>query len=674
MSRTERIIIGAIGLSLALSLIFVGSRWVSVKIETGLGRDNPNSVSLMRSPSGTKLPTNDQPTSVPTEAPEASDLSPIQIPISEGAVSGEDIEDVLLLYSGSAWTIFDQNFCKIANFYGLLCKQVDLHLVPLTDDVFKDNQGEYFKLIAIQAEHLLLSRFLVSSPERDVLKKVIEEGGSTLLVSELKEENFPIALVTLTDGAIQGVVKPVDKLKDWIISGSAPEITKEFTGQVITRNSEFGPHDYAIVFGDQVSAFRIMSAKDDSGSEYTFFAFLEMGDGSIFLDASQEGSIIGDYSFNALLYDIEWFTKLVPSMMTLRYVFGDEAWHNDHNYANLTIDDLPLVKDIPSFDYVALLREMEAHDFHTTIGFIPAYWEKSEAEVASLFRTNPTYFSIAQHGNNDDGYEFYKYDLLPSDWIAGDPEPARPLSEQEADIVEGLRRLDQLWARFSLSYDKVMIFPGIPPELTLELLKKHNYLATVNGVVVPLDEDRPDDWDFGMYPANLDFGNFPMLSRRYLEGLEAYQEKLNLFMMDFFIDKPALMYSSAGKLFNGEMDAFSAFADEVNGLEGDVEWQSLGSIIRYLYLEKVNDDGSVDVKMYANNLILGNDTGHDLDYHFFKEDTLNIPIAFVTVNGHEFPYLVWDGVLQMDLKIPAGEIVEILIYYEGLDLAAEIEN
>ena len=665
MSRTERIIIGAIGLSLALSLIFVGSRWVSVKIETGLGRDNPNSVSLMRSPSDTQIPKSDQPTSVPTEAPETSDLSPTQIPISEGAERGEDIEDVLLLYSGSNKTKFDENFCRIAEYYGLLCKKINLDLVVLTEDVFKDDQGKYFKLIGIQAENLILSRFLVSSSERDVIKLVVEQSGATLLVSELTDENFPIALVSLTNGAVQGINKPVDSTKDWMISSEAPEITQELTGSVFIRESTTNPHDFSIVFGDMEKVTTLMYSPDDLGSEYALFASVDIGSGTIFIDASQESPLIDKYALRTIYYNSEWFTRIIPLMISTRYALGDEAWHADHNYANLTLDDIWLTKNISDLDYISLLREMKSHDFHTTIGFVPARWEDSEPEVVSLFRVNSNYLSLAQHGNNADGYEFYKFEVNPRDWTAGDPEPARPLVEQIADINEGLERLDQLWARYGVSTDRVMIFPGMPPEPTLELLKAYNYLGTVNAALVPLDESRPEYWDYGMYQASLDFGNFAMLSRRSLGDPDTFQNALQDLLLDLFLGKPALIYSSPGRLFGGEMDAFSPFADDLNGLVEGIEWQSLGFILKHLYLEKVNDDGSVDVRMYANHLILDNPSTQNRYYHIFKEETLNIPIKSVTVNGYEFPYLVWDGKIQIDLEIPAGATVEIIIQYDG---------
>ena len=38
------------------------------------------------------------------------------------------------------------------------------------------------------------------------------------------------------------------------------------------------------------------------------------------------------------------FSQIIPLMLTMHYALGAEVWHNDHNYANLTIDGPALVE------------------------------------------------------------------------------------------------------------------------------------------------------------------------------------------------------------------------------------------------------------------------------------------------------------------------------------------
>jgi hypothetical protein len=243
---------------------------------------------------------------------------------------------------------------------------------------------------------------------------------------------------------------------------------------------------------------------------------------------------------------------------------------------------------------------------------------------------------------------------------------ARPLADQEADILQGLSRMMEHRINTGLTFDKVMVFPwGISPENTLVLLKKYNFLATVNIEDIPLDATRPSDWDYGMYQANMDYGNFPTLIRRHPGTYLPFTPQIQPFIFDLFIDKPALFSSHMyeGGLFDTGLDAFSPVADQINQLPGEIEWKSLGYIMKHLYLEKRNDDGSVDVKMYTNNLILSNGTDDDKNYHISKEEDLNVPIKSLSINGFDFPYRIAEGFLDIDVILPANSTIEILISY-----------
>ena len=404
---------------------------------------------------------------------------------------------------------------------------------------------------------------------------------------------------------------------------------------------------------------------------YPIFVRCEKSAGSIFIDAGEEGESLEVVPLRETYYNYEFyhFSKIVPLMFTMRYVLGNEAWHNDHNYANLIIDDPALTEPWDNLSYAELLREMKMHNFHTTIAMSPRTWSMSEPAVVALFRADPDRYSLVQHGNNGDGYEFYKYSVAEDDEYQGMKLPARPFADQEADIVEGLARMAKHRSLTGIPDDRVMIFPwGISPEPTLVLLKKYNFLATINGQDVPLGATRPSDWDYGMYQANMDYGNFPMLTRRYIATYETFRPRLQSFILDLFVDKPALFFSHTyeGELFGtGRMDAFDPIADQVNAVSGGVEWRSLGHIIKHLYLEKTNDDGSVAVRMYGNHLIVTNESGEERTYHIAKEEALNVPISLLTVNGHEFPYRVEGGLLTLDMSVPADSTFEILIRYKG---------
>jgi hypothetical protein len=479
----------------------------------------------------------------------------------------------------------------------------------------------------------------------------------------------PESLIALTAGRVTGAYEPADTWRDWSISSSEPTITREFTGMTLAARGSWEQLDHGLTITRSANVSTLIGSQADMTDTYPILVKVGVGDGLVFVSSNESAPPLGEHRLAPLYYDYDFFSfsQIVPLMMVIRYSAGDEAWHNDHDYANFTIDDPALTEPWGKLSYKQLLEEMEAHNFHTTIAMHPIDWQQSEPTVVSLFLTRRDRFSLAQHGNNGDGYEFYRYHVTDQTRYQGRSLRARPLAEQRADIAQGLFRLAKHRASTQIEHDRVMVFPfGISPEPTLVILKGYNYLGTVNAVEIPLGASMPDDWLYGMYPATLAFGNFPSLSRWCYRRLEDFEPLLPFSRFDLFIDKPLIFCShtyEGNDLAQGRMDAFNPIADFVNGLAGEVEWRSLGSILRHLYLKKHNDDGSVDVQIYTAHVFIENTSATAKDYHIHKLETLNVPIKRLEVNGQEFPYTVERDVLTLDVQIPPLSSIEVEIVY-----------
>jgi len=89
----------------------------------------------------------------------------------------------------------------------------------------------------------------------------------------------------------------------------------------------------------------------------------------------------------------------------------------------------------------------------------------------------------------------------------------------------------------------------------------------------------------------------------------------------------------------------------------------LGNILKRLHLEKTNDDGSVDVRMYGSKLVLSNKSGSERIYRIRKKEILNVPISKVTINGVQASYVVENDTLKVDEVIPPGDSIELAIIY-----------
>ena len=297
------------------------------------------------------------------------------------------------------------------------------------------------------------------------------------------------------------------------------------------------------------------------------------------------------------------FAEIAPAMIFTKYCAGDRGWHAPHHYANLTIDDPWLREPYGHLNYTNLLKEMEKHNFHTTIAFIPWNYDRSEARAVAVFRSHPERFSICVHGDNHDHKEF-------------DDMESKSLSVQTAAIKQSLARMEKFQKLTGIPYDNVFVFPhNIGSDSILKELKKYNFAATVNSLNVPMDRTRPASLLFPLRPVTLSFGDFPSISR-----YSASMPNPDLFIgINDFLDNPALFYGHHD-LFTSGLDAFDGVADEVNKLEPDTRWRGLGEIARNLYLVRLRDDSNYDVLAFSSSLDLNNGSGRNSIFYIQKQE------------------------------------------------------
>jgi len=404
-----------------------------------------------------------------------------------------DLYDTALLYDSSNLQNSDINFQKIIKYYGLKCKEIDFSSTTLTNSLLRDENGNYFKAVVINAVTLECENpTLLDSTELSILKNAVDSNGVNLLVSGLNNQsnmNDYSNLRYLTDFTVFGATA-IDGNNDWIITSNSPSISKEFTGQTVSFSSN--NHAYSLNTTDYADT--IILSKDNNLVELPVFVMVSSGNGKIFVDGFIQYYNIGNVNlYSQYVYN---YNPIVPTMMFVRYACDDECWHNTHNYANLTIDDPYFIEPHGYLNYQELLNEMETHNFHTTIGYIPKhYCYPQDTSVINLFLNYPDRYSIIQHGNNHDGYEFICYTQEQLDslnalhnnaWLNNPGVYPRSFIEQEADIVEGKTRMGELMRTTGIPWGDLMIFPwGISLSPTLALLKAYNFNTTVNGQYQP---------------------------------------------------------------------------------------------------------------------------------------------------------------------------------------------
>ncbi len=580
-----------------------------------------------------------------TKSPETAAAAPI------AAVSVKATG--LLIVDSTAPQDSDPSFEKVLLYYGLNVKKLDISIESLGASQVADESGSAYRAIAINFITLEKANSQGSAGLR-ALKDAVASGANLLVsgISRKADGTDSAALLALTGNEVRGAESRLDSSRDWKVEGSLPDATLELTGLEVSYSQE-RQEDFALLIQEgSTGVASLITSSDDQGNRYTVFARQSWGLGSIFLDADYAGNL--DRSRMWDLLNSSYFGRLVPTMMFARYAFGEMAWHSNNRFANLTLDDPSLTEPWYSFSYRQLLLHMNSADFHTSISMPPVLYQEPQKEVIDLFLNNPERYSVVVHGNNHESYEFYYYETKPGDQYA-----ARPLSVQDANLVQALTRMEEFKRATGIPYGRDMVFPyNISPLPTILLMKKYNFLATANAANVPLGETMKSAYDFNAYPAVMDYGSFPLLTRYEPAGLP--------YPMLFFVGKPVLPLAHID-LFGDNPGAFDSTAQAINRSWGKtkVQWRSLDYIMKHLYLEKRNEDGTTGIKFFGNDLVLANESGQAQKYNLWKAENLEVPIEKITVDGRSVPYAVKDGFLRLDLEIGPNSTSEILISFGG---------
>jgi len=558
-------------------------------------------------------------------------------------------DKVLFINTSNEQSIFTEQLELISRFYGfdieILPKKVINNAIRISEFLEK----KYIQAIVISANSL-------SSIDKQMFFTIIKKHSNVhlpILITDVTPNVQISALRNWSEGAIRSCIKSSNvRSQRFCKVTNLKSIAHEFASQKIPLSDKQGIYYFDLNKNKRVEPILEVVSKENKSFYPIFIKFKDIKEKKIFFLTKMELSNLNKKEKQQ--YSNMRITKLIPLLIFFKYAFGERCWHSSVDYANLTIDDPWLVEPYGNVSYKALFKEMEKINFHTTAAFIPWNYDRSKPEVVELFRNYPNRFSICIHGNNHDHYEFYKYKIEQAD-----PWPAKPLNVQEFNIKQALARMEKFKNLTDLSYDKVMVFPhGIAPAKTLGLLKKYNFLATVNADNVPINSSMPKDILFHLRNFTIRFENFPSI-KRYSENRPKYDIAL-----DLFLDNPVLFYVHQD-FFHKGINAFNKAAGIVNKIQPNIKWQSLGYIAQHLYLEKLRDDGNYDLLAFTNNFKIENTHQHDLTYFVKKEEDFLTPIKQVTIDGQTYSYKKSGNNIVLEIFVPSKESRHIIIEYEN---------
>jgi hypothetical protein len=532
-----------------------------------------------------------------------------------------------------------------ANFYGLNLKVIIAS--SAINDLVLSKAVDQEETVGV----VIAANALADVNKNALLQALHRQRGSSapVLILGLSPDVDPTLMKTWSDGSALGCKLLESPVRLQYIFGRVDAIT----GQLADLEVPLPIKDASYLeLSENSAAQRIASVQHDRQVSPVFIE-TTVQQLKIFLATAvfpDKGLTGGEGVVNA-------FLRVAPAMMFIRYCAGERSWHALHHYANLTIDDPWLRQPYGFLDYEGLLEEMEKHDFHTTIAFIPWNYDRSEPRVVSLFREHPERFSIAIHGNNHDHKEFTDF-------------RSKPLEVQVGDLKQSLARMEKFRALTGIPYDRVMVFPhSIAPEGILGALKTYNYLATVNSSNVPQGSAKELGDLFAMRPITVSFAGFPSVSRYSVaapipKGFIAINE---------FLDNPLLFYAHSDLFIRG-IDAFDGITDEVNKIGRDVQWRSLGDIIAHLYLVKLRKDSNYDLLAFSNSVKLENAFGRNVVFYLKKQEMGNQAIKSVAVDGQSYAYRLENGYLSLNIAVPNGQRRYISVQYDNNLVLSSIDT
>jgi hypothetical protein len=278
------------------------------------------------------------------------------------------------------------------------------------------------------------------------------------------------------------------------------------------------------------------------------------------------------------------FFSAVPLVMYLRHAFRDVIPAPAENGACLIVDDPVLRPQYGFVDFQRVAAMGAEHHFTCNVAFIPWNWRRTRSSVVEVFKRNAGRLSLSIHGCDHTAREF------------GTPN-AQSLNAQAKLAIS---RMEKHQRRTGLAYDPVMVFPqGAFSAVSPAVLKHNGFIAAVNTEVAPIDQPSRTEIGEVWRMAILKFSDFAIYTRRYpFHGLHN-------FAFDLLLGKPCLIVTHSADFCDGGRSLLE-FIDRLNSLKLPLTWRSLGEVIRRAYQQRLRKDGTVQIRMFGNEITIEN--------------------------------------------------------------------
>lgn len=531
----------------------------------------------------------------------------------------------------------DARLVRLAEFLGIPCETIALVEVANHAGYLEAALPDHSSCFVVNPE--VIKEWLGTAGIPNDLVAFLLSRFPNLVVHGLRVDAFDTGLVAALSG---GRLKSVNAIDGddavYAVARDSKTVCGAFAGLSLGPANPVNDHvlsssgsDPAVQQLISIGGLPFMAAVKLEGAEILFVASEDVAD----LNAEVGNAPLAEY-----------FSRLVPLAMALRYAAGDQCWRPSTAHASIIIDDPLLRKTYGFLRFETLLRLANRHNFHTTIAFIPHNYRRSSSRITRMFQENAARLSICFHGNDHTEGEFASTDLA--------------FLNTSLQIAEDRMNLHHQMT--GLACDRVMVFPqGNFSIEAMKVLKSHNFAAAVN--TVPHPAEQPVRLTIGelAQPAVLRYGGFPLFIRNPIRQTRSHDVAFNL-----FFGRPVLIVEHH-EVFK-RPESLAEIAATVNSVAPEVKWSNLATVVGNSILTRRGPDGTHHVRAYSGTVQVSNASGSSRRYSIEWGDSRDsAPIEQVLMNGAPCRgFEIDDDGLRLSVELAPGSTQAFSLVHRNL--------
>ena len=546
----------------------------------------------------------------------------------------EMTSEIIILTSQELDTI-DKNLIKLIDFLGLKCNALklsgsDISIVNLSKQISKDKT-------CLMINYRFFADIFPNIEVADIFRSFLFSKISFAMVYNVYPDDLlNSAIEHLSHGAFRSVSYHEVTQNNYQITDDFRNICKQFSG--LSFDIKNNNIDFALNIANQnTDVCNLITV-----NKLPFFVKVKIEQCNLFILANKKILDIDDKIIEP--WNIkQHFSQFIPSMMFIKYVFGDRCWHGKQAYASFIIDDPLLRMNYGFLNYKKLLEIMDQNNFHTTLAFIPWNYNRSKKEVAKIFKERRDRFKLCVHGCYHTDNEFGINN-------------SNKLNKKVKIAIKKMKKHEEL---SGVPFDNVIVFPqGKFSSKAMKVLKSNDYLASVNTTLASVDDlDKLKISDL-LDMSIMKYCCFPLFARRY-------PREVIDFAFDLFLGKPIFIVEHHDYFRDG-YDKIKEFIKSINLLQENIHWEGLRNIIKRSYMEKKSLDGCNHIKIYANECVIENTSDTYNKYFINKKECGEVPVSSVTMNGKDISYILEDQWLKLAIEVSPKTTATLKINYEDI--------